>query len=63
MGASEDQLRSQIAKVRDDLARDLSELKVEASRAARQAAMIAGGVVAAYIGVKVLMAVLRRRRR
>jgi hypothetical protein len=61
MGARAQQLRSEIHKTRQDLAGHLAELKVESSRAARKAAMVAGATVALFLGYRILRAVLRRR--
>lgn len=61
MGAREERLRADIEQAREDLARDLRDLRHEAAGQQRRAMMIAGVLVAAYIGFKVFKAIRRRR--
>jgi hypothetical protein len=60
MGTRADQLRSEIEKTREDLARDVSELKTEASATARKVAIGTAVALAVYVGFKIVRAILRR---
>jgi hypothetical protein len=61
MGAREERLRADIEQAREDLARDLRDLRHEAAGQQRRALMIVGALVAVYVGFKVFKAIRRRR--
>ncbi len=61
MGAREERLRADIEQAREDLARDLRDLRHEAAGTQRRVVIVVGALLAAYIGFKVLKAVRRRR--
>jgi hypothetical protein len=60
MGAREERLRADIEEAREDLARDLRDLRHEAAGTGRRAAVIVGALLVAYVGFKVFKALRRR---
>jgi hypothetical protein len=53
-------LRADIEEAREDLARDLRDLRHEAAGTGRRAAVIVGALLVAYVGFKVFKALRRR---
>jgi hypothetical protein len=61
MAAEQERLSAEIEQAKEDLARDLAELKQEASATARKVAVALGVVVAAYAAFRVVRFLARRR--
>jgi hypothetical protein len=61
MGARQERLRAEIEQAREDLARDLRDLRHEAAGRQRRILMIVATLVVAYAGLKVFKAIRRRR--
>jgi hypothetical protein len=61
MAAQEERLTAEIEQAKQNLARDLTELRQEASATGRKAAIAVGAIAAAYVAFKVARILLRRR--
>jgi hypothetical protein len=61
VAAQEERLTAEIEQAKQDLARDLAELKQEATATGRKVAIAVGAIAAAYVAFKVARLFLRRR--
>lgn len=61
MAAQEERLTAEIEQAKQDLARDLTELRREASATGRKVAVAVGVIAAAYVTFKAARLLLRRR--
>ena len=62
MGARAEPLKAQIERTKEDLNRDLTQLREQVGILQRRAAMVLGGVVLLVIAVKVTRSLLNRAR-
>jgi hypothetical protein len=61
MGSQAELLRADIEQAKEDLARDLRDLRHEAAAQQRRALTFAAVILVAYVGFKVFKAIRRRR--
>ena len=61
MGASEEILNAEIERAKQDLAKDVEELRREASAASHKLIMAVAAVAAAYAAFRVIRFLVRRR--